>query len=366
MLDSSWIGQHKNNLDTPALILDIKKLKHNIHQMSQFGIEANVAIRPHCKTHKCSRIALLQQEAGAIGISAAKLSEAEVLLKQGIQSVLLTSPLVSPTKFSRLLACLQYPGELILVVDNQKNASMLNDFACKHQLKIPILVDIDGGIGRTGINFDQALEFGQWIHQLPGLSLQGIQCYAGHLQHIANFQERKEQSLAVMKKAHRMRQIFLETGLPAPILTGTGTGTHNIDVEAHVTEIQPGSYVVMDVEYADVGVNFKHAMTLLTSVISMNHAQHVTVDAGTKSIYMDMNHRPRILSHANLEYSWGGFGDEHGKIDGDGISALNLGDVIELIVPHCDPTINLFDHFFIVENERVIDVWPIDMRGKAQ
>lgn len=366
MVDSSWLGQHKNNLDTPALILDINQLKYNIYQMSRFSIEANVAIRPHCKTHKCSNIALLQQEAGAIGISAAKLSEAEVLLKQGIQSVLLTSPVVSPAKFSRLLSCFQYSGELILVVDNKKNANMLNDFACKHQLKIPVLVDIDGGIGRTGINFDQAPEFGQWIHQLPGLSLQGIQCYAGHLQHISNFQARKEQSLAVMKKANRMRQLFLEIGLPAPILTGTGTGTYDIDIEAGVTEIQPGSYVVMDVEYASVGVNFRHAMTLLSSVISMNHAQYVTVDAGTKSIYMDLNHRPHILSHADLEYSWGGFGDEHGKVYGHGISELNLGDVIEMIVPHCDPTINLFDHFFIVDNEVVIDVWPIDMRGKSQ
>jgi D-serine deaminase-like pyridoxal phosphate-dependent protein len=373
-MNLSVIGKHKNELDTPALLIDIDKLKNNIQKMSHFGLNQGVFIRPHCKTHKCSKIALIQQEAGAIGISAAKLSEAEVLIANGIQSVLLTSPIVSVTKFPRLLNCLKKAAELILVLDSFENAEVLNTLALKHQLQIKVLVDIDGGIGRTGVAFDKALDFGKKIAQLEGLSLLGIQCYAGHLQHIPNFSERKQQSLNVMKKASNMRQMFVDAGLNASILTGAGTGTYNIDIEAQVTEIQPGSYVAMDVEYANIGSNlddnhfldFTHSMTLMTSVLSINQKGHVTVDAGTKSIYVDAQYCPKIISHPNLEYTWGGFGDEHGKISGLGVENLKLGESIEMIVPHCDPSINLYDKFFITEQDRVIDIWEIDMRGCAQ
>jgi D-serine deaminase-like pyridoxal phosphate-dependent protein len=373
-MNLSWIGKHKNELDTPALLIDIDKLKDNIQKMAAFGIAQGVHIRPHCKTHKCSKIALLQQDAGAIGISAAKLSEAEVLIKNGIRSVLLTSPVVSIAKFSRLLSCLQNSDELILVLDSFENAEALNTLALQNQLQIKVLVDIDGGIGRTGVSFDRALEFGQYIGQLKGLAVLGIQCYAGHLQHISNFADRKYQSLSVMKKASNMRQMFVDAGLNAAILTGTGTGTYDIDVEAQVTEIQPGSYVAMDVEYANIGskcheqhfLDFSHAMTLMTSVLSHNQKEHVTVDAGTKSIYVDAFHTPHIISHPHLEYHWGGFGDEHGKVYGLGVEHLKLGETLEMVVPHCDPTINLYDQFFVIEQDRVIDIWEIDMRGCAQ
>lgn len=373
-MNSQWIGKHKNELDTPSLIIDFDKLKDNIQKMNAFGISHSVHIRPHCKTHKCSKIALLQEASGAIGISAAKLSEAEVLIDSEIQSILLTSPVVSPAKFPRLLLCIKKAKELILVLDHIENAKALNHLALENQLVIKVLVDIDGGIGRTGVSFENTLDLAKLINEFKGLSLQGIQCYAGHLQHVQDFSERKNLSLTVMKKAAQIRQTFLEAGLNALILTGTGTGTYDIDVEAQVTEIQPGSYAVMDVEYAKIGsikhpeqfIDFKHAMTLMTSVLSKNQKGHVTVDAGTKSIYVDAQHCPQIISHPNLEYSWGGFGDEHGKIYGLGVEQLQLGEMIEMIVPHCDPTINLHDQFFVLKNDRVVDIWEIDMRGCTQ
>lgn len=373
-MKQSVIGRHKSYLDTPALTIDINLLKQNIHKMAKFGEDFNLGIRPHCKTHKCSKIALMQQEAGAIGISAAKLSEAEVLIKQGIRSVLLTSPVVSVNKLPRLLYCLQQASELILVLDNLENALMLNQLGLTNQLKINVLVDIDGGIGRTGIKFEEALAFGNFINSLPGLKLCGIQCYAGHLQHIKDYQERRKQSLKVMSKAAQIRQFFLDSNLNAAILTGTGTGTYDIDIEAGVTEIQPGSYVVMDVEYSQIGSksnalvfkDFVCAMHLITSVISNNQTSHVTVDAGTKSIYLDINNSPQIIDDRALKYTWGGFGDEHGKIISEKSLLPSLGEQIPLILPHCDPCINLFDQFFVIENDIVIDVWDIDMRGKSQ
>ncbi len=264
----------------------------------------------------------------------------------------------------------------MVVVDNEQNLIDLNNAGQSIGNKINVLIDLDSGIGRTGINPENALDFSAKIQALPWLNLVGVQCYAGNLQHIKSFDERKKLSLNIMQYASNAVRRLREHGYPCSILTGTGTGTYDIDIDAtEVTEIQPGSYTVMDVEYAGIGsktntesfTTFKHAMTMLTTVISSNRPEHVTVDAGTKSIYVDAKHKPDIISHAGLQYDWGGFGDEHGKITALNKAKLPVnGDVLELVVPHCDPTINLFDRFFIVENDVVTDVWDIDLRGKSQ
>ena len=373
-MSSSLIGLKKYELDTPCLVIDINALKYNLGVMQQHSIQTNIHIRPHCKTHKCSKLAQMQLEYGAIGISAAKISEAEVLVNQGVSPILVTSPVITPYKISRLTACIEKGMELMVVVDNEKNIADLNRAAESIQKPINVLVDLDAGIGRTGVSSDTAVEFGKKISQLKWLKLVGIQCYAGHLQHIASFNARKNQSLKVMEYASDMVKQFRMHGLPCAILTGTGT--YDIDIEAtEVTEIQPGSYVVMDVEYSLIGSKehsetftaFKPAMTLLTTVISNNRGEHVTVDAGTKAIYVDAINKPKIISHPGLEYDWGGFGDEHGKVIATQQASLpSNGDVLELIVPHCDPTINLYDKFFITENDIVVDIWDIDLRGKSQ
>jgi len=369
------IGLNKQELDTPCLVIDKKALEMNLNTMRIHGEKYHIGIRPHCKTHKCSKLAKLQIEFGAIGVCVAKLSEAEVLIENGLSNVLITSPIVTKRKIARLISCVEKCPSLIVVVDNIQNAEDLNTVAIKGQLKINVLIDLDAGIARTGVSFQNAVELGSQVHHLNGLNLLGIQSYAGNLQHIHSFEERQAKSLAIMQQASDMVKTFKSKGLPCSILTGTGTGTYDIDVNAsEVTEIQPGSYTVMDVEYAAIEAmnipsfkTFKHAMTLLTTVISSNRAEHVTVDAGTKSIYFDLNNKPCIISHDGLEYDWGGFGDEHGKISPiSGAKLPNSGDVIEMIVPHCDPTINLYDKFYLVEDDIVVDVWDIDLRGKSQ
>lgn len=208
------------------------------------------------------------------------------------------------------------------------------------------------------------------------LSSVGIQCYAGNLQHITSYAEREKASLAVMHRAGLVAKELRTHGFCCDVVTGSGTGTYNIDVkEKEVTEIQPGSYIVMDVEYNAIdtqvkgqGFNeFLNSLTMLTTVISSNNQQHVTVDAGWKALYVN-DLRPRIVSHANLSYDWGGFGDEHGKIITNTPDCLlpKNGEVLEMLVPHCDPTINLFDKFYIIENDIIVDEWQIDMRGKSQ
>ena len=369
-------GLKKEALDTPCLIINKDHLKYNLNLMRQHAMTHKIAIRPHVKTHKSSQLAKLQVEYGAIGISAAKVSEAQTLIDAGIRNILITSPLVTKNKIANLIACLQKAPETLVVVDNEKNLMDLNTAGACNHVKINVLVDIDSGIGRTGVLAASALDFALKIRELPWLNLMGIQCYAGNLQHIVSYEDRKNRSLNVMQMASDLVKRFKSQGLPCPILTGTGTGTYDIDIEAaEVTEIQPGSYTVMDVEYATIGsrnnaqafATFRPAMTLLTTVISQNRHEHVTVDAGTKSIYFDATNKPQIISHPGLQYDWGSFGDEHGKITAVANARLpENGEVLELIVPHCDPTINLFDQFFIIEDDVLVDIWDIDLRGKSQ
>ncbi|CAM2741749.1 alanine racemase [Legionella steigerwaltii] len=374
-MSKTVLGLKKTELDTPCLLIDKNILKSNLVRMRNHSIENNINVRPHCKTHKCSKLARLQIEYGAIGVSVAKISEAEVLIQNEIPNILITSPIVTKNKISRLISCLEKAPSTLVVVDNKENMIALNEAGMLTKKVINVLVDVDPGIGRTGIKPECALNFALEMKQLPWLNLMGIQCYAGNLQHIPSFSERKSKSLQIMQRASDLVKSFRESGLDCPILTGSGTGTYDIDVEAtEVTEIQPGSYTVMDVQYATIGSRnnerqfnaFKPAMTLLTTVISNNRTEHVTVDAGTKAIYVDQ-HKPKIISHQGLEYDWGGFGDEHGKVTAvNGAQLPEYGEVLELIVPHCDPTINLFDQFFITENDRVVDIWDIDLRGKCQ
>ncbi len=369
------LGLKKAELDTPCLLIDKNILHSNLEIMRKHSIKNKVNVRPHCKTHKCSKLAQLQIEYGAIGVSVAKISEAEVLIQNGLPNVLITSPIVTDNKISRLISCLEQAPSTLIVVDNKENIVALNEAGARHKKMIHVLVDVDPGIGRTGVKPEYALNFALEMKQFPWLNLMGIQCYAGNLQHISSFDERKIKSLQTMQMASDLVKCFRENGLNCPILTGSGTGTYDIDVEAtEVTEIQPGSYTVMDVQYTSIGSQsneeqfnaFKPAMTLLTTVISNNRAEHVTVDAGTKSIYVDQC-KPQIISHQGLKYDWGGFGDEHGKVTAvNGAQLPGYGEVLELIVPHCDPTINLFDQFFITENDIVVDVWDIDLRGKCQ
>lgn len=364
-----------NELDTPCLLIDLDKLKNNLAVMQRYAIQAEVAVRPHCKTHKCSRIAQLQIEAGAIGISAAKLSEAEVLIQRGISNILITSPIVSDPKLRRLGSCLKKAPELLLVLDSAENAEALNQLGRTLNQPIQVLIDIDPGISRTGVHPINTLDFAHLLQKKSWLNVQGVQCYAGNLQHVADYEERKKVSLNTMEMASEIFRNLKPLFSEFHILTGSGTGTYDIDPQAsEVTEIQPGSYTVMDVQYESIGSKndpkqfkrFENALTLLSTVISANSTEHVTVDAGTKAVYFDPSHKPRIISHPQLTYDWGGFGDEHGKIKGDGHPLPVNKELIEMVVPHCDPTINLYDQFVIIQNNEVVDFWEIDLRGKSQ
>lgn len=367
---NKYIGVNKYQLDTPALVIDKNKLINNIVQMQKFALSKNVAVRPHAKTHKCSIICKLQLEHEAIGICVAKVSEAYELAKAGIKSILITSPIVTSIKINTLLEVLRLSPDTILVVDNLDNAVELNEVMKANMLTLDILLDIESGIARTGVMLENALEIARSLNNLSNLNFKGIQCYAGQLQHIVGLSARNTASTDILVKVGKIKQQLCSEGIDCQIQTGSGTGTFEVDAEIEtVTEIQPGSYTVMDQEYNGIEYKtckFDTAMTLLTSVISANATSHVTVDAGTKTLYQ-VETPPKVISHNGLNYAWGGFGDEHGKITANNDVPLpKLGEVLELVVAHCDPTINLFDYFYITENDIVVDCWKIDLRGKSQ
>lgn len=360
-------------LSTPALVLDLDALERNIARMAQAVRGFGRGLRPHVKSHKCVRIARMQIAAGAAGICCATLDEAEIMAAGGIRGILITSPVTTAVKIARLVRLVRHAPDTMIVVDNADNAAALAGAARESGIVLPVLVDLELGFGRTGVPTVNAAEaLVRRITACPSLALRGVQAYGGQLQHTADHAER----LALCRRAHgfvtetvaRLTAI----GLPPEIVTGGGTGTHAIDGrEGPFTEIQAGSYVFMDAEYRDIdygdarGWPFDDALFVQTAVISTNVAGSVTTDAGTKAFALN-GPKPRIvtphLAGATYEYS----GDEHGRVSlAAGAAQPMLGTRIECVVPHCDPTVALYDVFHVIRGNALVDVWPVDARGRA-
>jgi len=368
------VGKHRYELDTPCLLIDAARLKKNLRIMQESVSGAVKELRPHAKTHKCSTIAQLQLDAGAVGVCTAKLAEAEVLARRGVERILITGPVVLPLKGERLLNLVEGCGSLMLVLDDLEQASLLSSLCRERGVRVDVLLDVDPGLGRTGVDPSSAKDMGMRLADMPGLHLRGVQAYAGQVQHISPYEERRNGPLACMNRAQEVFRALRTAGLEVDVFTGGGTGTFDIDTGVKdLTDLQAGSYVLMDAEYRAIGsaldrhrfILFEPALTMLTSVTSCNQEGWVTVDAGLKSLYRD-GPQPQILYPEDRPYAYDWFGDEYGKISFEGErGTLRHGSVFELIVSHCDPTVNLFDRFHVVENERVVDVWPIDLRGMS-
>lgn len=367
--------KRKPELDTPCLVLDLDILERNILKMQAVATRAGKSLRPHAKTHKCSSLARMQLQAGAVGVCAAKLSEAEALLKAGLDDILITGPVVTPRKVERLVGLAERSPSLKVVLDHPDNARLLDRTLGARGLSMGVYLDIDVGLHRTGVKPSDAAALADRILDCPNLDLVGVQAYAGQVQHILSFNERRYNSLHCLEDAVMAFRAIRERAPGCATLSTSGTGTFDIDSEIpEVTELQVGSYVLMDTEYLDIGsaadlehfTAFEPALRLLTTVISANHDDHVTVDAGLKSLYRDGG-IPRIAGPAPsaLEYDW--FGDEYGMIkSGDGSPLPAPGAVLELLVSHCDPTVNQFDAYYLTRGDEVVGKWPIDLRGCSQ
>jgi len=365
----------KRDLETPCLVLDLDVLEHNLQKMQAAAARAGKDLRPHAKTHKCSALARRQIEAGAIGVCVAKVSEAEALVKAGIDNILITGPVVTPGKVERLVDLVATAPSLMVVIDHPGNIALVDTALRARGMSMDVLLDVDVGLHRTGVRPPDALALAGKIDSRPNLRLRGIQAYAGQVQHIHAYDMREHTSHQCLRDAVHVFRDLQATFPACTIFSASGTGTFDIDLAVpEITELQVGSYVCMDTEYleiepADKGSQeaaFEPALRLLTTVVSTNHEGFVTVDAGLKSLYRDGG-KPQVIVPANsaLAYDW--FGDEYGRVTCPDPSALpRLGTVLELVTSHCDPTVNLFDHYFLARGESVTGTWPIDLRGCSQ
>ncbi|HEX3808124.1 MAG TPA: DSD1 family PLP-dependent enzyme [Rhizomicrobium sp.] len=360
-------------LQTPALVIDLAVLEKNIAAMALHAMKHKIALRPHAKTHKSVEIAKLQIGAGALGICCAKLGEAEALADGGIDSILITSPIVTDAGIARLIALNARVNELSAVCDNPVIALKLEAAAHAAGKTLKIYVDIDPGLGRTGIRpGDDAIALVQQIAGGRGLEFAGLQCYAGQVQHMESPNERRDASLTAMKELGELRDQLRARGLEPKVLSGGGTGTFDIDPDAHVlTELQVGSYVFMDKQYNDVWEKpgqrppFETSLFVQTTVISANRDALATTDAGFKSFATDAG-APTIASGAPEGASYFYFGDEQGGVFyPPGEHKLKPGDALSCVVPHCDPTVNLYDRYHVVRGDTLEAIWPVEARGRS-
>ncbi len=371
----------KHDLDTPCLVIDIDILEKNLETMQARANAAGKTLRPHAKTHKCTVLAKKQLEKGAIGVCVAKVSEAEALVDAGVHGILVTGAAAVAKKAERLVHLLQQSPSLMAVVDHPANIDLLERYLIEKgtadgALRMDVLLDVDIGLRRTGVPPGKAMDLAERILASPYLRLRGIQAYAGQVQHINRYHDRKRASIESLRIAAEVfNQIKMKEAF-CTIFSGTGTGTFDIDLSVpELTELQVGSYALMDAEYGAVesvestrlSDYFRPALTMLTTVVNVSQKTHVTVDAGLKSLYRDGG-RPLVVtpSYTGLQYDW--FGDEYGKIspEGTGAALPPLGARLELVVSHCDPTVNQFNCFYIVRGDDVVDEWMIDLRGKSQ
>ncbi|MCX6136904.1 MAG: DSD1 family PLP-dependent enzyme [Ignavibacteriales bacterium] len=322
------------DVDTPSLIIELDSFENNIQLMS-FSLDGkNVHIRPHAKSHKCPEIAHRQIAAGAVGICCQKVSEAEAMINGGIADVLVSNEVVGKVKLERL-AALAKRATVAVCTDNLENVKDLGAVAHRYGVILSVLVEVDVGGKRCGVEPGaSALALAKEIIAQPNLRFGGLQGYHGSAQHIRSVAERR---LAIDSAAEEIRKTLgpLEVaGIPCPRVTGAGTGSYLFEAASRVyTELQPGSYIFMDADYARnewAGSNipaYEQSLFLWTTVMSTPVPERAVVDAGLKALSVDSG-LPLVADLAGVEYT--GVSDEHGTLSLPGNSRLRLGDKIRL------------------------------------
>ena len=359
-------------LTTPALVLDLEAFEQNVETYQQQINLHGLRARPHSKSHKCAEIARRQIAAGAVGVCAASLHEAEALVGQGIDNILITSPVVGAGKVDRLMQLLGRGAVVAVAVGDREHAASLAEAAHRSGNVLEVLIDVDPGMGRTGIgNMEGALELVNVVCEAEGLSYRGLQAYSGKVQHIKEFAERDHVYTGQLHFLSELIAALDKRGLKPATVSGGGTGTLALDCRGGIfTEHQGGSYIFMDVEYGEVtlGANdsdaaFTTSLFLHSTVINRNVPGQVTVDAGLKSFATD-GPLPRVSAGAPGGTAYSFTGDEHGCLTfPTATDGLALGSVVTFVTPHCDPTINLHDYLHVVRGDTVVEIWPIVGRG---
>jgi D-serine deaminase-like pyridoxal phosphate-dependent protein len=359
-------------LSTPALLIDLPALDRNIATMAAFARQQGVGLRPHAKTHKSVAVARRQIAAGALGQCCATLGEAEALAGAGIPGVLITSPVVGAAKIERLMRLNALADGLMVVADDPAHVETLSSAAGAAGKPLTVLLDVDVGTHRTGVaDLAAGVRMALAIARSNSLRFGGVQAYAGHLQHVDDYAPRAAAMAEQAARVAELRDRLRAQGVEPPLITGAGSGTHEIDARGGLyTELQVGSYVFWDVQYdsvvtrADGSRPFAPALFVQLSVVSAVHPRRPTTDGGYKRFATD-GPAPRIVRGAPAAATYRFRGDEHGMIElPEGATPLPLGAKVECLTPHCDPTVNLYEVYHVFEGDTLVDIWPVDGRGR--
>ncbi|KAH7269020.1 major facilitator superfamily domain-containing protein [Fusarium redolens] len=356
-----------DSLDTPSMIVDLDVMEANIKKLMDRLLPTGRSIRPHLKTSKSAIVAKKLAAAGAKGGCVAKLSEAEAIAAAGFTDLLITCEIVGPAKVKRLVELFRKHNEIRIVVDDERAATAINDALEKSGIEeaISVLIDLDVGLHRTGTQPEGAIPLAKHISTLKHMRLIGVQGYEGHLQHLPDFADRKEQCLESMKILTDTAQALKNEGFNIEVVTTGGTGTADFCATVPgVTELQPGSFIFMDTDYRKaIGSYYSHSLSFLATVVSKQGERQVTIDTGLKSLTTDSG----LAECKDQRYSYFQLGDEHGALTWEeGTPALDVGDRVEMIPSHIDPTVNLHDFYYAYRNGVIEEIWPVDSRGKVQ
>jgi len=341
--------------------------------MAQRAATAGLALRPHAKSHKSATIGRRQKDAGAIGLCCVKLGEAEALSEAELRGLLITSPIVGSDAAARAAALVRVDPDLLLVVDHREQIEDLAAATSTAEVRLSVLIDIDVGLGRTGVTTSMAaIALAEQIAAHPSLRLAGVQGYGGHWQHIVGVAERRNAVEIGMLRLTKAVEALRLSGYPVPLVTGGGTGTFSADAALRVlNEVQPGSYIFMDNQYRDaLGHDadgaFEQSLFVQAQVVSINAQEWVTVDAGLKAFATDGPvPRPTGKRFGGSRYFY--FGDEHGGLmRPSGAPPIRLGERVEFIPPHCDPTVDRYDVMYFVRGDVLVDIAPIEAARRSQ
>ena len=366
------VGASADEIDTPALVIDLDAFDRNLSKMAAYVKSAGVGLRPHAKTHKSSEVARRQMELGAVGQCVQKVGEAEVLAKAGISDILVSNQVVGTRKLDRLAALAQHT-RISLCFDDADQVAAASQAARRAGVELGGLIEIEVGMGRCGVAPRQpAVELASRINDSPGLRFEGLQAYHGRAQHLATAAEREAEIRRTVRAVQETISAMKAAGIVVRTVSGAGTGTFRYEAESGVyTELQAGSYAFMDLDYGAIKdadgqpySEFEHSLFVLSSVMSVAGEGWVVVDAGLKS-YSGEKGTPRVHARRGLEFL--AMSDEHGKLAvTPGSERPRLGDKVLLIPGHCDPTINLHDWYVGVRDGRVEEVWRVDARGASR
>ena len=360
------VGMRLAEVDTPALVLELDAFERNLRRLAD-AVAGRVRVRAHAKTHKCPEIARRQIAAGAVGVCCQKVSEAEALVEGGIGDVLVTNEVVGAPKIERL-ARLAARARIGVCVDDASNVRALDAAARTAGSKLDVYVEIDVGARRCGVApGEPALELARVVAACEGLRFAGLQAYQGAAQHLRPIAERRAAIERAATEARRSRRLIEAAGIACPTVTGAGSGSFMFEIESGAyDEIQPGSYVFMDADYARNEwaaplPGFEHALFVFATVMSRPTPARVVIDAGLKASSVDSG-MPLPWERPGLAFTRAS--DEHGVIEvAPGAPAPALGDKLLLVPGHCDPTVNLHDWYVCMRGGKVEALWPIAARG---